>query len=278
MYNNAGTVPLAASVNFNNVVFNNPAMNTATGSTASGSIPVNNITGMDNNHYAAPRSTQFSLGVQQSIGKSILSLAYVGTQNRHQSFYQQIDLPADWSLYLDTFIAPRRRPIMRWHPTLDITPSPCTNESNGDYNALQASFRGQYLNNGLNLPIRLHLFACQRRQTAGSSNYSAGDLGKLSNPYLGWKYDFGPSTFDHHQVFFVNFVYDLPFFRHSDNKPLKTTHRRVGNFRNRYGRERGATKYWLSWERSATKSQRMRPFQRATTGRTKPARRTTHTR
>ena len=98
VYNNAGTVPLAASINFSNVTLSNPNCNITNGGGCTGgamaSIPVNNVTGMDKSNYASPRSTQFSLGVQQAIGKSVLSVAYVGTQNRHQNYYTETNLPA----------------------------------------------------------------------------------------------------------------------------------------------------------------------------------------
>src|SRR5262249_3129158 len=56
---------------------------------------------------------------------------------------------------------------------------------------------------------------------AGSQNNSALDLGNLSNPYAGWRYDFGPSPYDIHHVFFTNFVYDIPLLKNSDSKGLK---------------------------------------------------------
>jgi hypothetical protein len=43
----------------------------------------------------------------------------------------------------------------------------------------------------------------------------------VSNPYAGWKYDFGPADYDIHHTFVANFVYDLPILRHSDNKFAK---------------------------------------------------------
>src|SRR5262249_55207795 len=46
VYNNAGTVPLAASIGFNNVSLSSPKTDITTGAVNSGSIPVNNITGM----------------------------------------------------------------------------------------------------------------------------------------------------------------------------------------------------------------------------------------
>jgi hypothetical protein len=149
VYNNAGTVPLAASVSFNNVLFNNPAINIGTGLAASGSIPVNVVTGMDKLNYAAPRSTQFSLGIQQALGKSVLSLAYVGTQNRHQNYYQEVDLApiGDLPAYVAGTAKTPYNTVVAYPGYHDIRLA--RNEANGDYNALQASFRGQFFSNDL---------------------------------------------------------------------------------------------------------------------------------
>ena len=57
---------------------------------------------------------------------------------------------------------------------------------------------------------------------AGTQGSSAGDLGTISDPYAGWKYDFGPSAFDIRQVLFANFVYQIPLMKHSDNHLAKT--------------------------------------------------------
>jgi hypothetical protein len=48
-----------------------------------------------------------------------------------------------------------------------------------------------------------------------------GDLANVSNPY-DRAYDFGPSGLDRNQVFVVNFVYNLPFFRNTNNLFLKS--------------------------------------------------------
>jgi hypothetical protein len=48
------------------------------------------------------------------------------------------------------------------------------------------------------------------------------DLDHVSNPYLGWRYDHGLSPFDRRHIAFVNFVYDIPAFRNSSSRLLKT--------------------------------------------------------
>jgi hypothetical protein len=217
VYNNAGTVPLAASINFNNVVLADPG--TAVGGANSVGIPVNNVTGLDKPNYAAPRSTQFSLGIQQSIGKSVLSVSYVGTQNRHQNYYNEINLPDQGLLpaYVDkTATTPYNAvvPYLGYH-SLRMA----RNEANGDYNGVQVSMRGSWLSNDLTYQVG---YTYSHTNDAGSNGSSAGDLGNISNPYLGWRYDFGPANFDIHNIFFANFVYDIPLMKHSDNKLAKT--------------------------------------------------------
>ncbi|HUL33767.1 MAG TPA: carboxypeptidase regulatory-like domain-containing protein [Candidatus Eisenbacteria bacterium] len=219
VYNNAGTVPLAASINFTNVILADPTSSPSPSTGGGTGIPVNNVTGLDKPNYAAPRSTQFSFGIQHSIAKSVLSVAYVGTQNRHQSYYQEIDLPDQTLLpgYVDgTATTPYNGvvPYVGYHGI-----RLARNEANGDYNALQMSFRGSWLANDLHYQL---IYTYSHTNDAGSNGNSAGDLGNVSDPYLGWKYDFGPANYDIHHTFGVNFVYDIPFLRHSDNKMART--------------------------------------------------------
>lgn len=214
VYNNAGTVPLAAGINFNNVFLSNPTAAVSTGVANAGSIPINNVTGMDRNNYKAPLSSQFSLGVQHSIGKSVLDVNYVGTQNRHQNYYTETNLP-DFSLLptLTSSTYDSNVPFRGYHGI-----RMARNEANGDYNSLQASIRGN-LKSDLQYQVG---YTYSKTNDTGSQNSSAGDLGIISNPYAGWKYDFGPSDFDIHHVFFTNFVYDIPLLKNSANRGLKT--------------------------------------------------------
>ncbi len=230
VYNNAGTVPLAASIDFKNVILSTPGTGVS-GPPAAG-IPVNNVTGMDKPNYASPRSSQFSLGVQHSIGKSVLSVAYVGTQNRHQNFYQEVNLAplGDIPVFLtnaNCAAITTYCPVVGQKPVYNLDVAYpgyhgirlARNEANGDYNALQTSFRGGILGNDLQYQL---IYTYSHTNDAGSNGNSAGDLGNLSNPYAGWKYDFGPANYDIHHTFVANFVYELPFLRHSDNKLART--------------------------------------------------------
>jgi len=220
VYNNAGTPPLSASINFNNVLLSSPTTS-VTGTPIPASIPVNNVTGMDRNNYSAPRSTQFSVGVQHSVGRSVLSASYVGTQNRHQNYYTETDL-ADQGL-----LAPYVNKVAGIAPYNSIVPflgfhsiKQAVNEANSDYNSLQVSARGSLLSNDLTYQVG---YTYSHTNDSFNSGGSAGDLYNISDPYLGWKYDYGPSAFDRRNVFFTNFVYQIPFLKNSDNKLLKAT-------------------------------------------------------
>jgi hypothetical protein len=219
VYGNAGTVPFSASTSFNNVSLSDPKTSIQTGLTVPASIPVNNITGLDRNNYTAPRSTQFSLGVQQAIGKAVLSASYVGTQNRHQSYYTETDLPLQSSLAaLQTDSGPYNTlvPYLGYHSI-----KMAQNEANGDYNSLQVAMRGSLKTD---LTYQLGYTYSHTNDAFNNNNcQSGGDLCVISDPYVGWKYDFGPSSYDRRNIFFANFVYQIPLLKNSDNKLLKTT-------------------------------------------------------
>ena len=44
----------------------------------------------------------------------------------------------------------------------------------------------------------------------------------VTNPYLGWRYDLGPSLFDRLHNFSANFIYNIPVLRNSSNGLMKS--------------------------------------------------------
>jgi hypothetical protein len=217
MYNAGPDVPFSASVSFNNISLDNPHAQLNGDTVQAGGIPVSSIVGLNSNQYQLPASTQFSLGIQRAIGKSVFSASYVGSQNRHQSFYQEINLPNQSQL--SSLVASSQSynaalPYLGFHA---ITLA--NNEANGDYNSLQLAMRGT-LKSDLTYQVGYTYAHSNDPSTLGTG--SGGDLQTVSNPYAGWKYDFGPSAFDRRNVFFANFVYQIPFLKNSENKMLKT--------------------------------------------------------
>jgi hypothetical protein len=204
------------------VSLSNPTLSIQNGGTIPQSIPITSLVGMNQNEYATPRSSQFSLGIQQAIGKTVLSVAYVGSQNRHQNFYSETNLPPESllpgfvtsSALAQTYNA--SVPYLGYNSVLMAQ-----NEANGDYNSIQVLLRGATLKNDLTYQVGYTY--SHTNDSFDGITASAGDLYDISNPYEGWKYDYGPSALDIRNVFFTNFVYQIPLLKNSNNRLLKTT-------------------------------------------------------
>jgi len=222
VYNTGGNVPFGANFSTNNVLLANPTTPISTGipiDPASLPIPVGSITGIDK-HYPLPASYQFSLGVQQALGsKTVLSVSYVGSQNRHQNDYREINMPNQSQILGLLNSTPQNADYNNEVQYLGYRSVRLSyNEANGNYNSFQISARGTAVSD-LTYQIGYTYSHTNDAFLGGGS----GDLNNVSNPYLGWKYDFGPSPFDRRNILFANFVYQIPLLKHSENKLLKTT-------------------------------------------------------
>ena len=92
------------------------------------------------------------------------------------------------------------------------------NDANGHYNSLQVGLHG-------NVTKDLQLqagYTVSKAMDATTSTGSGGDLQNATNPYAGWRYDFGPSQFDRRQIAFFNYVYEIPLFKNG-SRLLKAT-------------------------------------------------------
>jgi hypothetical protein len=224
MYNGATNTPFDASPTVHNVSLSNPGFNLLTGNTISAAdlpvLPVG-ITGVDPSNVKLPTSYQFSLGVQQALGRStVLSASYVGSQGRHLNDYRAINLPAIGDL---PGLVATNGAGLNTDPTLaypgfgGIRMS--EDEANSHYNALQVEVRSS-LTRKLQLQVG---YTWSRATDATTSNGSGGDLNNVTNPYLGWKYDVGPSLFDRTNILFANFVYQIPLFENAGSRLLRAT-------------------------------------------------------
>ena len=222
-YNLTGNSPFSAGVSFPTVSLSNPKLSIQSGATIPQSIPVTGLVGLNQKEYAAPRSSQFSLGIQQAIGeKSELAVSYVGTQNRHQNYNSETNLPPEGLLpgFVTNGAAAQTYnasvPYVGYNSVLMAQ-----NEGNGDYNSIQLSLRGSTLKDDLTYQVG-YTYSHTNDSFDGITEI-AGDLYNVSNPYAGWKYDYGPSAFDIRNNFFTNFVYRIPLLKDSAHRLLKTT-------------------------------------------------------
>jgi len=218
-YNMAGNPPFSAGVNFPNVSLSNPGTSLLTGSTLSASIPVSSLAGLNQDKYAPPRSSQFSLGIQQTVKNAVLSVTYVGKQNRHQSYYSETNLPSASLLpgfVTDSTLAQAYNASVPYLGFYSVNMA--QNEANGNYNAIQLSLRGTSLNGDLTYQVG---YTYSHANDSYNFSSDGGDLYNVSDPYLGWKYDYGPSPLDIRSIFFTNFVYQIPLLKSSSNHLLK---------------------------------------------------------
>src|SRR5438874_10387660 len=231
MYNAATNSPFDVNLNVNNVLFSDPHVAAFQGGgsiNSSNAIPVSSIIGLTR-QYKVPTSYQFSLGIQQAVGsRAVFSLSYVGNQNRWQSYSQEMDLPPQNQL-VSLATTPNNVGTDGKTPFNGLVNFPGFNSIllnatgvNSHYNSLQAEIHGR-VNRDLQLQAAYTYSQAADPTTGNLAGGDSFDLDHASNPYVGWKYDYGPSPFDRRHIAFVNFVYDIPVFKNSSNNLLKST-------------------------------------------------------
>ena len=217
MYNAGPNIPFSLQVSDNAVTMSNPSISLATGTAVTLPINAASITGLAIDDYKLPVSYQWSVGVQRQVTtKSVLSVSYVGNTSRHQNDYRNINLPSE--TYLPELIGGAKyqtSPGLPYSGFNSITLA--GNEANTLYYGMQVDYNAQ-LGRDLNFRGMYTLSRAYDPTTAGNGG---GDLGTVSNPYAGWKFDWGPSGYDRTHIFLANFIYDIPWLRHADNKLVR---------------------------------------------------------
>ncbi|HEX4921253.1 MAG TPA: hypothetical protein VFV92_11000, partial [Candidatus Bathyarchaeia archaeon] len=201
MYNMGTNIPFSASLTAHDVLLADPHQTAQGGTTALGAIGVSDITGLNRSMYKLPTSYQFSAGVQQAIGsKSVLSVTYVGNQNRHQSNWTQANLvdPSQLASLTSSGKGTGGQPYDQLVPFLGFHQIRfAQNDENGEYNSLQTSFRGKVVKD---LDLQVGYTYSKASDPVSNNGGNGYDLNNISNPYKGWKYDWGPSPFDRTHV------------------------------------------------------------------------------
>jgi hypothetical protein len=222
MYDAAANLPFSTVVTFNGVSLSNPNTSLLTGSTLTAPITVASIAGLNKSLYDLPASYQFSIGIQRALNaESVLSVAYVGNTNRHQSYYQENNLPPESYLpgLINNTIPGGYNTVVPYLGFNSI--SLATNEANSHYNSLQVELKSQ-MRHALTLHVAYTLSRAIDGGGASQFGSDGQDLGAVSNPYAGWLYDVGPSQYDRTNILLTNLVYDLPFFKNSSSRFMKT--------------------------------------------------------
>jgi hypothetical protein len=150
----------------------------------------------------------------------VLAVSYVGSQARFLNDYRAVNLPAIADL---PGLVASNGAGLNTDPTLTYPGFGgirlSEDEADSHYNSLQIDLHGN-VRRDLQLQFG---YTLSRAIDPNTGTGSGGDLNNVSNPYTGWKYDNGPSLFDRTNIAFVNYVYQLPFFKNSDNHLLRST-------------------------------------------------------
>jgi len=125
------------------------------------------------------------------------------TRNRHQNDYGESNLPDQSALPSLN----RRLASIHW-PRACLTRASTqfrmsANEANSHYNSLQVDLTSQV---GRDLTLRA-FYTLSRTIDPTTAGNGGGDLGNLSNPYAGWKYDNGPGWLRPHAQRIGQFIY-----------------------------------------------------------------------
>jgi hypothetical protein len=216
MYNSGGDIPFSATITYTGVSLSNPGTSLLTGQTLTAPILPASIQALSNTNYKLPVSMQFSFGIQQSLGeKTVLSLSYVGMQDRHQSENELLNLPSPSvlpALINNTVQFNSVNPYPGYGPIQVYA-----NDANSNYNSLQAT-----VNSRLRSDLTFQLaYTYSKALDSSAGNGSGGDLQNMPDPY-NRAYGWGPAWFNRGQVFNANFVYDIPAFRHASSRALRT--------------------------------------------------------
>ncbi len=216
VYNGGGNIPFSTSVTNNGVSLSNPAVLLQTGLAAVNPINPASIVGLSQSNYKSPTSYQYSIGIQQSVGeKTVVTLGYVGNQNRHQSYRNETNLPSPSVLPALINNTVQFNSVVPYAGFGSI--NLYENAGNSRYNSLQASVNSR-VHRDLSFQAS-YTFSKAMDFSAGAGN--GGDMQSLANPY-DRSYGWGPAYFNHDHVFVANFVYDTPFFRHAASRALRT--------------------------------------------------------
>jgi hypothetical protein len=212
VYNAGLNPPFAFQPSANNVYFSNPHVSAITGTSSAAPYFPASLTNIAYD-YKIPATAEYSLGVQHELAPSMIAVVqYVGSAGWHQDDDRDINtLPLD---------SPHRQGVA--NGTFNPNParifpgySNITQEevaTNSHYNSLQAGLRMEN-KHGLTLQLAY--------TWSHEIDIVSFDLGAVSDPF-DIHYDYGSGLLDRRNIFNANFVYNLPFFLHSQNVLLRT--------------------------------------------------------
>lgn len=203
------------------VYLDNPATNYVTGLTAAVPYYPATMTTVQQ-LYKVPTSAQWSLGVQQQLRQdTVLTVAYVGNSNYHQSEGRGINTlsPSDTQDRLGVcggncgytgapLNANLYRPYLGWSSI-----APMQLDANSNYESLQVDLRATAWKN---LTFNSSFTWSHAFDVIDGEIFS-----NIDNPF-NRLWDYGPAGWDRRLISVSSFIYAIPLFRSSSSKALRT--------------------------------------------------------
>jgi hypothetical protein len=205
IYNADTNPPFATQPQANNVYFSNPRKSAISGQTAATISFPQSLTSLAYD-YHIPATLQFSLGVQQQIAPSIISVVqYVGSSGWHQDDNRAINTlalgnPNREGVANGTVNANQQRQYLGYSGISQEEVA-----TNSQYHSLQAGLRMEH-KHGLTVQLAY--------TWSHEIDIVSGDLASVSNPF-DLRYDRGSGGLDRRNIFSANYIYDLPFYKES---------------------------------------------------------------
>ena len=162
---------------------------------------------INNSHYLdmkVPRTMNWSLGIQQKIGKdALLDVRYVGSSAANLAYQDDINqlLPGTLQAHPGVNVN-ALRPYLGYGDIYEYNTG-----ANFIYNSLQVQFRKQFTHGGL---VNVAYTWSKARTDANAYNYQPENSYDL-------RADWGPANYNRNQIFVLSYVYPLPFWLHGDN-------------------------------------------------------------
>ena len=219
--------PWAYQPQASGVYFSNPNLSLSGAPASAPTFPAN--FGSLAYSYPSPGTAQFSLGLQREVAPSVVAgLRYVGTVGWHQNDERAVNTlplidsanPADPYDQREAVVGGKNANLYRqYRGFANITQ--IENTTNFSYHSLQAALRMEN-RHGFSLQLA-YTYSHEIDIQSGdlTSTTLAGSGGQLSDPFNP-EYDRGSGGFDRRHIFNANYIYELPFFLHSDNVLART--------------------------------------------------------
>jgi hypothetical protein len=209
VYNGGPNPPFSFDPSVNLVYFSDPSISVLNGAKAAMPIFPGSFAQALAKDYLPPTSQQWSFGLQRElVPRTVLSVAYVGNGNYHQSINRNINMPLPDD--------PRRADVRAGTIAVNlIRPYPgfagisyAENSTSGNYHSLQVNLRAE----------NYHGFTFQGAYTwSHTIDFASGDNAQFAYDPYNLSRDRGAANWDIRHMLTLNYIYDLPFLKSSSN-------------------------------------------------------------